>query len=61
MSGTIRAKARMRKSSLEAVVIRADGRRERLGTIAYYHWFPPFRWAWRAGRALKRAIAWLHS
>jgi hypothetical protein len=33
--------------SVEAVVIRANGRREPLGTIAYWHTNPLRRLAWR--------------
>lgn len=33
--------------SVEAVVIRADGRREPLGTIAYWHENPLRRLVWR--------------
>lgn len=33
--------------SVEAVVIRADGRREPLGTIAYWHKSPVRRFVWR--------------
>lgn len=39
--------------SVEATVIRADGRVERLGVIAYHHRNPLRRWAWRIGQMLR--------
>jgi hypothetical protein len=39
--------------SLEATIIRADGRIEHLGRIAYYHRNPLKRLAWRIGRWLR--------
>ncbi len=39
--------------SVEAVVIRADGRREDLGMIAFYHANPLKRWAWKLGQLRK--------
>lgn len=38
---------RITEMSVEAVVIRADGRREPLGTIAYWHENPVRRLVWR--------------
>lgn len=38
---------RITEMSVEAVVIRADGRREPLGTIAYWHESPVRRLLWR--------------
>jgi hypothetical protein len=43
--------------SLEATIIRADGRIEHLGRIAYYHRNPLKRLAWRIGRWLRRDFA----
>jgi hypothetical protein len=39
--------------SIEAVITRADGRVERLGTIAFYHRNPLRRALWRVGRWLR--------
>jgi len=39
--------------SVEAVVIRADGRREDLGVVAYHHRNPLRVWAWRLGRWMR--------
>jgi hypothetical protein len=36
--------------SVTACVIRADGRVEELGTVAYWHRNPLKRWAWRIAR-----------
>ena len=41
------AHSRVREAQIQAVVIRADGRRENLGTISYYHKNPLKRWFWR--------------
>ena len=43
-----------KEASLEAVIIRADGTREELGQIAYYHQNPLKRLVWRVRRALSR-------
>ena len=40
--------------TFEAVVIRADGTREDLGTICYWHKNPLRRLWWRANQALRR-------
>ena len=37
----------MKMARLEAVVIRADGTREDLGTIAFYHQNPLKVWWWK--------------
>lgn len=41
-----------REASISAVVIRANGRRENLGTISYWSRNPFKRWAWHVGRFL---------
>jgi hypothetical protein len=38
----------------EAVVIRADGTRENLGVISYWHKNPLRRMAWNIKRAMRR-------
>lgn len=43
----------VRAATIEAVVIRADGTRQALGIIAFYHRNPLRRWAWRISRLLK--------
>ena len=42
-----------RSAEISAVVIRADGRREELGTIAYYHRNPLRRFVWRVKQFFK--------
>lgn len=46
MAGIV-AREDLREAVLEAVVIRADGTREDLGAVAYYHRNPLRRLAWR--------------
>lgn len=43
----------VKQVSLEATVIRADGRVEPLGTVAYWHRNPLRRWAWALGQRLR--------
>ena len=40
------------KAEIQAVVIRADGTREDLGTIAYYHKNPLKRWFWNLRKVI---------
>lgn len=47
------ASENVKQFTIEAVVIRADGTRENLGTICYYHKNPLKRWAWRVASYLK--------
>lgn len=44
----------IQQAQIDAVVIRADGSRENLGTIAYYHKNPMRRLAWRLRRRFHR-------
>lgn len=53
MSGEMIAAANVSEASIEATVIRADGRIEHLGTIAFYSRNPLKRLAWRIGRWLR--------
>lgn len=46
----------VKHATIEAVIIRADGTREDLGTICYYHKNPMKRWAWRVASFLRRII-----
>lgn len=48
------AKSGLREATIEAVVIRADGRREDLGVVSYYHKNPLKRAAWAAKQKLKK-------
>lgn len=41
------------ETTLEATIIRADGRREHLGVIAFYHRNPLRRLAWRVSRWIR--------
>lgn len=43
----------VKEASIEAVVIRADGTRENLGTISYYHRNPLKRAMWTLKQKLK--------
>lgn len=40
------AKGQVKESSIEAVIIRADGTREELGVVSYWHRNPLRRWLW---------------
>lgn len=46
MHGGLIARGEVKKSSLTAVITRADGTVENLGVIAYYHRNPLMRAAW---------------
>ena len=56
MAGDIVAKDRLAQAAIGAVVIRADGRREDLGTVAYYHRNRLKRLRFRLLRALGRRV-----
>ncbi len=55
MSGnaSVTANTKFREVSLTAVITRADGTIENLGTISYWHKNPLRRWAWRLYRILR--------
>lgn len=53
----ILAPAPVKQASIAAVVIRADGTREDLGVIAYYHKNPLRRWAWSLKQLFKQLFA----
>ena len=46
------AQAEFKQVSIDAVVIRADGTREDLGTVSYWHKNPLRRLVWRVKRWL---------
>lgn len=46
-------RARAKSISFEAVIVRADGTREPLGIVAYWHKNPLRRWAWNIKQALR--------
>jgi len=48
------ASSNVKQAEMEAVIIRADGTREYLGVIAYYHRNPLRRWAHRLMRMFSR-------
>jgi hypothetical protein len=50
---TVRVSVPAREASISAVIIRADGTREELGVISYWHKNPLRRLAWRVRRWLK--------
>lgn len=45
MRGGLLANSKLEHASISAVITRADGRVENLGTISYYHRNPLRRWA----------------
>lgn len=51
-------KGQPKKVTWEAVVIRADGAREDLGVVSYYHRNPLKRWAWSIKQKVRNA--WPH-
>ncbi len=50
----MKATAGVKEASIAAVVIRADGTREDLGVISYYHRNPLKRIAWNVKKRLRR-------
>jgi len=56
MSGSIKASAKIKHATIEAVITRADGSVENLGTISYYHRNPLKRAWWHVTKALKGAF-----
>ena len=55
------APAGVRSASISVKVIRADGRVEDHGTVAFFHKNPLYRWAYRVRRAIKRMLPWRQS
>ena len=55
------APAGVRSASISVKVIRADGRVEDHGTVAFFHKNPLYRWAYRVRRAVKRMMPWRQS
>lgn len=51
--GTVSVNEKAREASIELVVIRADGRREELGVVSYWHRNPIRRIAWRIKHWMK--------
>lgn len=49
----------VRQASIDAIIIRADGTRENLGTIAYYHRNPLMRLLWVCKEKIKGGYKWL--
>jgi hypothetical protein len=49
----ITASSNVKEAQIRAVVIRADGTREDLGTISYFHKNPLRRWFWRLKEMLR--------
>lgn len=48
------AKGGVREATIEVTVIRADGTREQLGVVSYYHKNPLKRALWAARQKLRR-------
>jgi len=55
------APANAKSVSIRATVIRADGRVEDHGVVAFYHRNPLYRWTYRVRRAIKRMLPWRQS
>lgn len=53
--GEINAKGDLQELSIEAVVIRADGTKEDLGTVSYWHKSKFKRLEWAIKQRLRRA------
>lgn len=51
---SVTAQAGVKMASFEAVITRADGTVENLGTIAYYHRNPIRRLLWRLSKGGRR-------
>jgi hypothetical protein len=52
MAGNVKSNVKAKQITIEAVVTRADGRVEKLGTVSYYHRNPLMRAWWK----LKKAV-----
>jgi hypothetical protein len=55
MHGGLLARPELREASISAVITRADGSVEDLGTLTYWHRNPLRRLAWRAAQLVKGA------
>ncbi|MBK8246099.1 MAG: hypothetical protein IPK85_01645 [Gemmatimonadetes bacterium] len=55
------APANAKSASIRVTVIRADGRVEDHGVVAFYHRNPLYRWAYRVRRAIRRILPWRQS
>ena len=54
----MKVRSGVRRAAIEATIVRADGRVERLGVISYHHKNPLLRLVWRAWIAMKGAYRW---
>ena len=54
--GTVKAAGKIKEARIQAVIIRADGSRENLGTVSYYH-SNPLKRLWHKLKELARGIA----
>jgi hypothetical protein len=61
MAGQVKARMGVRTASIEATVIRADGRVERLGVVSFYHRNPLMRLSMRVVIFIKEKLRWLRS
>lgn len=50
------AKQKFKEASISAVVIRADGTREDLGVVSYWHSNPLKRWAYALKQVLRKVV-----
>lgn len=53
---SVNAKGGAKEAVIEAVIIRADGTREVLGVISYWHKNPLKRWAWKVKQWAKARL-----
>jgi len=53
---SVQAKGCAKEAVIEAVIIRADGTREVLGVISYWHKNPLKRWAWKVKQWAKARL-----
>ncbi len=53
---SVQAKGGAKEAVIEAVIIRADGTREVLGVISYWHKNPLKRWAWKVKQWAKARV-----
>ncbi len=53
MMVTLSADSRAKETSIEATIIRADGRVEELGMLSYWHRNPLWRWWWKLKRLIR--------
>jgi hypothetical protein len=56
----VTSKSKVKRATLEAVIIRADGTRESLGVVSYYHRNPIYRLAFVVRLVFRRLYGTAH-